>query len=411
MTSVNLKLFIIGLVLLLALSACGPLTSRVPLTTAPAVANTSAPATEPPTSPPATSTPTIIPTTPPPAGTTPPVRGQLSTVSSPSIQTLDMLDASNGWALNETSVLRTQDGGQTWLDATPARLNGQLTGSFFLDDQTGWVLLAGSDFISGTLFHTADGGESWTPSAVPFGGGSLQFLDAQNGWALVGLGAAMSHEAVAVYRTSDAGATWSQVFTDDPNAPDAGDTLPFVGDKNGLTALDADHAWVTGSEPVSNYVYVFTTQDGGRTWRKQNPALPAGYADAMTGAYPPHFFNAKDGVMQVGAYADNPALILYLSHDGGQTWTAATPVPLNAHASTPSLSDFFAWDGGSAIYVSHDAGASWSTVTPNVILTNQLVTFQFIDATTGWAVTSDANGHYKLYRTMDGGSTWNMLIP
>jgi len=355
---------------------------------------------------PATSTPTIM-----PAATTPPAKSLLPAVSSPAIQTLQMLDATNGWATNESSVLRTEDGGKTWLNASPAGLTGMPNGSFFLDDQTGWVLLAGADFTSGTLFHTTDGGQNWTSTPVPFGGGTLQFLDPQNGWAMAGLGAGMSHMAVAVFRTSDCGATWSQVFTDDPNAPNTSDTLPFVGDKNGLTALDADHAWVTGSEPVSNYIYVFTTQDGGRTWREQNPALPAGYNDAMTGANPPHFFNAKDGIMQVGAYANTSALILYISHDGGQTWTATTPVPLNGHASTPSLADFFAWDGGGTLYASHDQGASWTAVTTNVNLTNELVTFQFIDANTGWVVTSDASSHYKLYQTADGGATWNVLIP
>ena len=40
-----------------------------------------------------------------------------------------------------------------------------------------------------------------------------------------------------------------------------------------------------------------------------------------------------------------------------------------------------------------------------------LVSFQFVDPTTGWAVTSDASSHYTLYKTTDGGATWNVLIP
>jgi hypothetical protein len=36
---------------------------------------------------------------------------------------------------------------------------------------------------------------------------------------------------------------------------------------------------------------------------------------------------------------------------------------------------------------------------------------QFINATTGWAHTADANGQNMLYKTTDGGTTWTVLIP
>jgi len=60
--------------------------------------------------------------------------------------------------------------------------------------------------------------------------------------------------------------------------------------------------------------------------------------------------------------------------------------------------------------VSHDAGASWSAVSPNINVTDTLLAFQFVDATTGWALTIDS-GHYFLYKTTDGGATWSALVP
>jgi photosystem II stability/assembly factor-like uncharacterized protein len=39
------------------------------------------------------------------------------------------------------------------------------------------------------------------------------------------------------------------------------------------------------------------------------------------------------------------------------------------------------------------------------------MTFQFVNATTGWALTGDASNHHSLYKTSDGGSTWNILVP
>jgi hypothetical protein len=35
---------------------------------------------------------------------------------------------------------------------------------------------------------------------------------------------------------------------------------------------------------------------------------------------------------------------------------------------------------------------------------------QFVNASIGWAVTSDANSHYMLYKSVDGGATWTVLI-
>ena len=58
-------------------------------------------------------------------------------------ETLDMLDANNGWALTDTSVVRTMDGGATWYNATPASLTvTPISGTNLLlqwpGDHTGW---------------------------------------------------------------------------------------------------------------------------------------------------------------------------------------------------------------------------------------------------------------------------------
>ena len=393
MRSINLKILASGLTFLLILLACGPFTAITATHTVPA--------------------PTIvfepIPAT--PTSTTAPVVTQLSLASSPSIQYLDMMDVNNGWAMNSNNILHTTDGGGTWFNATPAGMSSMPASSFFLNDMTGWIVLSGADLTSGTLYRTTDGGVNWNSHPVPFSSGSMQFLDPSNGWILVGLGAGMSHMAVAVFRTSDGGNTWSQVFTDDPNATGTSDTLPFVGDKNGLTALDANHAWVTGAEPVSDFIYIYATQDGGQTWSAQNPSLPAGFAGAMTNAFPPRFFSATEGAMRVGLYADTSATVLYLSHDGGQTWTASQPVAIGGQVSLVSQMDFFVWDGGSTLYASHNGGTSWTTITTNVNLKDILLSFKFVDTSTGWAISADASSHYTLYKTTDGGATWNVLVP
>ena len=204
----------------------------------------------------------------------------LPVVTSPQINDLQMLDASNGWAIGNGIIMRTIDGGSTWYDVTPAGISSLdvPSGRFFLDPSTGWVAISGTSPTTGTLYHTTDGGSTWSTSSIPFSGASLQFVDTSDGWTLVGLGGAMSHEAVAIFRTNDGGNSWNQVFIDDPTVSGSSDSLPFVGDKNGIVAIDGNQGWVTGAQPSSDFIYVYISQDGGTTWTQQTINMPAGYA-------------------------------------------------------------------------------------------------------------------------------------
>jgi hypothetical protein len=268
MQMIRLRTLFGGLAVLLAVLACSTISPALPtLATFPPV-------------PAATETATPVPAA---TDTSAPTNPPLPVAASPSIHILDMLDINNGWALTDTGVVRTVDSGATWYDVTPAGLNGAPVAPFFQDAATAWLAAMGADPTSGTLYHTTDGGATWTSVAVPFGGGSLKFVDSMHGWELVGLSAGMSHEAVAIYQTSDGGNTWSKVFTDDPGTPGSSDSLPLVGDKNGITPLDAKRAWVTGAQPSDNFIYIYASEDGGTTWAHQDLSLPTGYSGAMTG--------------------------------------------------------------------------------------------------------------------------------
>ncbi len=387
-----------SIMLLLAILACG------------------LPGTPTPTPTPVVVTPSVITTTPTnPVATNTPTPSSLPVVSSPQLLSFHMLDANNGWALTKDLVLRTRDGGTNWVNTTPAGIASgslQAASTFYLNTSSAWLLVP--SVVVGnpdSLYHTADGGVTWTSASVSFGMASMQFLDNSNGVALISQGSAAGSEAVKIDTTTDSGNTWTQAFINDPTVAGSSNTLPLGGQKSGMTFLDASHGWVSGSEPVSDFIYVYASTDGGHTWAHQNVSLPSGYSGAETGADAPAFFGATDGVLHVGVFANTPATVFYLSHDGGSTWTPTTPT-MNSHSfSVASLSDFFVWDGGTTMQVSHDFGATWTAVTPNINVPDTLVTFQFVDATTGWALTGDAASHYTFYKTTDGGTTWATLIP
>lgn len=337
----------------------------------------------------------------------------LPVVTTPGIETLFMLDADNGWATSETNVLRTTDGGVSWLNATPPGVSsvGWPGGYFFLDTTTGWVLLSDTDATTGTLYKTMDGGATWETTPVPFPNGGLQFLDEANGWAITSLGAGAGSMAVAIYRTNDSGSAWTRVFVNDPTVTGFNDSLPLGGMKTGFQFIDANRGWVGGMEPVDDFIYLYSTSDGGATWSLQDLDLPLGYSGSQTVTISPRFFGATEGVLPVGLFGDSEAIAFYLSHDGGVTWNPTTPVASSGQVSIASLTEFIAWDGGLTLYASHDSGTTWESVTPNIDIHETFMTFQFANATTGWALTGDVSSHYSLYKTIDGGLTWIILIP
>jgi photosystem II stability/assembly factor-like uncharacterized protein len=300
------------------------------------------------------------------------------------------------------------------MDATPqgvTTLFSTLTGASFLDASHAWIMVSGAQAGEGVLYRTTDGGLTWASSPVPFPGGTLQIRDGLNGHVLVDQGYAAGSQAVAIYETTDGGITWGRAYTNAPQEPGASDSLPFTGQKSGITFVDSLRGWASGHVPMEGSIYLYSTQDGGITWTKQDPLMPDNFPTAMTEAYPPHFFGAQEGILPVRLLAGIPSFVFYVTHDAGSTWTPTFALNFSGGYSVASLLDLFLWDGGTRLYVSHDSGLTWGSVSTNVNVQDTLVHFEFVDARNGWALTRDAAGHASLLRSVDGGVMWTALIP
>jgi photosystem II stability/assembly factor-like uncharacterized protein len=137
---------------------------------------------------------------------------------------------------------------------------------------------------SGTILHTGDGGETWTPQASGTDKHlfAVDFSDAQHGVAVGDWG--------VILVTADGGRTWTNHALED-------DII-----LNDVSMVDAAHGWIAGEIGT-----ILHTADGGRTWTPQ----PAGIDKTLFGI---SFADARRG-WAVGI----DALILR-TEDGGRTW-------------------------------------------------------------------------------------------
>jgi photosystem II stability/assembly factor-like uncharacterized protein len=334
-------------------------------------------------------------------------------ISSPGLTSLHMVDDRNGWGITDTTIVRTDDGGVTWYKVGPPSVTsfGFAASSNFLDALHGWVLITDpKDPAAGMLYRTLDGGINWTQISVPFGSGDLHFLDANKGWIMASLGAGAGSMGVAVFQSTDGGTNWTQTYTNDPNQPGAGASLPLGGLKDGLTALDMQGAFIGGVIYTPGSIYLYKTSDGGHTWNPITVQVPVSYEQAEFETRGPIFVTAKDAYLSVSATSQfGSILAVYVSHDAGVTWVL-TPTMIAQGASLDFVSptDGFVWNG-TAFYVTHDGAKSWTTVPPDVTFGDNFAGMDFVTPTTGFVLTNDVTGVRSLYKTTDSGATWIVL--
>ena len=338
-------------------------------------------------------------------------------IEAPALVRIQFLNELDGWGVTETQIVRTNDGGLTWYNVTPPNVveTGYSVGTFMLDVNHVWMQKP--DFNnypnSGFLNHTSDGGITWTTTTVPFSEAILTFLDANNGWALANLGLGAGSNAVAVFQTIDGGATWNLSYTNDPNLPNASDSLPLGGLKSNLVPLNMQTAWVSGVTYASGSIYLHRTDDGGHTWTSVPLPLPDNTENAQMGMDSDHmkFVSALDGFLTVRVAGNETQTAVYVTHDAGDTWTLTpTLIPGSGSADFLSANEAVIYNGAQ-FYVTRDAARTWSIIPPDVVFGDTFDAMDFVNLLSGWVVTLDPTGHRSFYRTTDGGTTWFPVIP
>lgn len=364
------------------------------------------------------------------AGPTPTISAPPATATLPNVTAVPaglffdgfkMVDAQSGWAWKGLSQLyRTDDGGASW---TEIHLFGKMltAGGSYLDRNEAWLPGVVDAAITEGVFHTADGGKTWTELARLHGPNLVfDFHDSKAGWATNGIGAA-GNIFYQVYQTMDGGRTWMQLQPasrgGSGQAPMAGTIHVAAGDT--LSFTPPTTIWITSGYGISTpYAGLTVSRDGGKTWQDINPVLPAG---DITGQPPitvaaPQFTTDRDAYLPLTA---GNRLLFFTSHDGGNAWQLL-PAALPAGQMLPRVQFVSKDDGfavcGSNLCVTHDGAGTWQQIQAPFSFSptqagSRALQFDFVDARTGWAIVEDQDGRTLFVKTTDGGRTWIDLEP
>ncbi len=334
------------------------------------------------------------------------------------------MNGSSAWAMSNSGLSLSQDGGRTWSDvALPTGVNA--TSVLAVSAETGRALWLAVGSSNGVLMYRKQGASAWTgptpiiPSWATTGAagvtGPIQNATITPGPSglvtvteTIGLGNSTAAEALFV--STDDGLT----YTAQPSrAQDSGPYWSSV-----VFATPQDGALISGAGTYPHDIN--HTTDGGATWVA---ATVTGLPAASAGAYElgQLVLAGSDIELPVTTFAlgsNDYTFLVLVSHDGGATFGPAGPGVASvakAFGAFDSL-DQVSWAvfDPAAIRESTDGGQTWTTVAASGLPAG-VVSIHLTSATSATAVVAEAgcdsnktNCYNRTYlvATTDGGQTW-----
>lgn len=172
-------------------------------------------------------------------------------------------------------MTRTLDGGTTWEGWNMAAHATLLVDTYFTDADHGWVVGGKATVPSPTrndvravVLRTEDGGKTWVNKVAPLRaelplgewGWKIQFLNDQLGYV-----ALESFTRGAILKTTDGGQSWTRIDITDPQGNVNLEGVGFIDESTGWVG-----GWGVPTVPDPAAGFSSSTTDGGKTWQDAN---------------------------------------------------------------------------------------------------------------------------------------------
>jgi photosystem II stability/assembly factor-like uncharacterized protein len=274
------------------------------------------------------------------------------------------------------TLFNTSDRGGSWKPKLALPAGSRVLSMQVFDDRRAvlYVSVAPSEPLKHLFYVTNDAGDHWTqvvPQGLPGPTVSVSFVDLDHAW---WYGSSSSTGGMSsLFHTIDGGRTWTRAVVDLPTLTQisgfAGSRVSFTRDSIGWLATIT-----RGPEPMLYPdPFVYGTRDAGRSWERQllpapDQGWPMGQAIYVN---PPVCFGSGTCVLAVvGSSPSGVSVVrltwIYKSSDYGRSWTGPVTVP--AQGSAVYFANPEAWWAVAppALLATSDGGRTWSSFWPDL---------------------------------------------
>lgn len=258
---------------------------------------------------------------------------------------------------SDGEVLRTTDGGQTWVDVSPDDSTGLLFRDVEARDARHASVMAIGEGDASRIYTTDDGGQTWDLAFV--NDDPAAFYDCMDFYPGGNRGLAMSDPVDGKFRilaTDDGGHSW-EVLPDD-GMPDAVPGEFGFAASGTCLVIVGNNAWLASGGAAAR---VFHSTDGGFSWTVADSTIPASDAG---GVFSLAFSNPRVGLAVGGDFLapTNGIDASSRTRDGGASWTGGGD--LSGYRS--GVDWFSRWSsvaiavGPTGSDITYDGGQSWT---------------------------------------------------
>ena len=209
---------------------------------------------------------------------------------------------------------------------------------------------AGNYINDGLIYTSPDAGATWMPTRVPRNNWT-SVASSADGTRLVAVAgslwdpASSNYVGGVIYRSSDAGATWTQTTAPNTNWT----AVASSADGTKLVAVSAP-GWDGDLQSLVGKGGIYSSLDAGATWNRTSAAPSTNWSCVASSA---------DGVHLVAGVDSG---LIYTSADSGASWswTSAPNTNWTGVASSADGTKLVAGSDSFGIYTSSDGGATWA---------------------------------------------------